>query len=454
MENNDNNFGFFDSQESEHFHQQNLEPMNRPEQSSEHSGKKGRKGMRAAVSAVLVMALVAGSCGATYGVVNSRWEQQAQADAAAIEQLQQRLNNRQSTQANPVSYVMEEGAMSPKQIYQEYAPSVVAISSTIETLSYGGQSRQGTSTGSGFILTDDGYVVTNYHVIEGASAVTVVMDNQEEYQAEVIGHDSLNDVAVLKIDAKNLPAVKLGSSDALSIGDMVVAIGNPLGSLTATLTVGYVSGKDRQVSTDSTVINMIQTDAAINSGNSGGPLFNMYGEVVGITSAKYSGTTSSGASIEGIGFAIPIDDVMSIIGDLRDFGYVTGAYLGVTVQDTDASAASLYGLPTGAYVVTVVEDGSADRAGIQPKDIIISLGDNDVSTVSELTRTLRRFKAGDKTTITVIRSGERLTLDITLDEKPKDLDSGSSTTVTEPNMPDNGSYDEWYKYFFGENRKG
>lgn len=453
MENNDNDFGFYDSQESQHTGRQNLEPMNHPEQSSAPSGKKGRKGMRAAVSAVLVMALVAGSCGATYGILNSKFEKQAQADAAAIQQLQQRLS-RQSTQADPVGYVMEEGALSPKQIYQEYASSVVAISSTVETLSYGGQTRQGTYTGSGFILTDDGYVVTNYHVIEGATSVTVVMDTQEEYPAEVIGYDALNDVAVLKIDAKNLPAVKLGSSDALSIGDMVVAIGNPLGSLTATLTVGYVSGKDRQVSTDSTMINMIQTDAAINSGNSGGPLFNVYGEVVGITSAKYSGTTTSGASIEGIGFAIPIDDVMSIIGDLRDFGYVTGAYLGVTVQDTDASAASLYGLPTGAYVVTVVEDGSADRAGIQPKDIIIKLGDTDVSTVSELTRTLRRFKAGDQTTVTVIRSGERITLDITLDEKPKDLDSGSNVTATEPNMPDNGSYDEWYKYFFGENRKG
>ena len=189
-------------------------------------------------------------------------------------------------------------------------------------------------------------------------------------------------------------------------------------SLTATLTVGYVSGKDRQVSTDSqTVINMIQTDAAINSGNSGGPLFNMYGEVVGITSAKYSGTTSSGASIEGISFAIPIDDVMNIIGDLRDFGYVTGAYLGVRVLDTDASAAALYGLPTGAYVESVEENGSAEKAGVQAKDIIIGLGEYEVSNRSELTRTLRRFKAGDTTTITVIRSGERLTMDITLDNR-------------------------------------
>ena len=440
----------------ETFENNSFEPQQPDLQKPQRSEKKKGTFFRRAVSLMLVLALVAGGCGLTYSLVNARWEEQSQESAAAIAQMQRKLDSLNIAPSQSVSYVMEEGALTPKQIYEANAKSVVAISGTVQTVSFGGQTRQGTSTGSGFILTDDGYVVTNYHVIEGAVSVTVVMDDDQEYEAEVIGYDSLNDVAVLKIEAKDLPAVKLGSSDQLSIGDMVVAIGNPLGSLTATLTVGYVSGKDRQVSTDgsSGVINMIQTDAAINSGNSGGPLFNMYGEVVGITSAKYSGTTSSGASIEGISFAIPIDDVMSIIGDLRDFGYVTGAYLGVTVQDTDSSAASLYGLPTGAYVVTVVDGGSADRAGIQPKDIIIALGEYDVSTVSELTRTLRRFKAGDTTSVTVIRSGERITMDITLDEKPKDLNSDTSTAGTQPGMPENGTYEEWYKYFFGEDRNG
>lgn len=456
MENYENNP--FEAQEP----QQSFVPASQPEEpvhtpeAPKHRGRKKHALLRGAVAVVLAMAMVAGGCGLTYASINSKWQAQAQADANTIAQLQRKVDSLQAVSAEGVGYVMEEGAMTPKQIYEANAKSVVAISGTVQTVSFGGQTRQGTSTGSGFILTDDGYVVTNYHVIEGAVSVTVVMDNDQEYEAEVIGYDSLNDVAVLKIEAKDLPAVKLGSSDQLSIGDMVVAIGNPLGSLTATLTVGYVSGKDRQVATDNsnTVINMIQTDAAINSGNSGGPLFNMYGEVVGITSAKYSGITSSGASIEGISFAIPIDDVMSIIGDLRDFGYVTGAYLGVTVQDTDSSAASLYGLPTGAYVVTVVDDGSADRAGIQPKDIIIALGEYDVSTVSELTRTLRRFKAGDTTTVTVIRSGERVTMDITLDEKPRDLNSNTPAAGAEPDMPENGTYEEWYKYFFGENRNG
>ncbi len=446
MENNENEYSPFASEQEQAPDFQPAEPV-----APKHHQKKRHPVFRALVSVTLVAALVAGGCGLTYSIINSQWEEKAAMDAAALEQMKQKLDVLQVTPTENLSYAAEAGMMSPKLVYQNNAKSVVGISSTVQTVSFGGQTRQGTSTGSGFILTDDGYVVTNYHVIEGATSVKVLMGD-EEYKAEVVGYDSVNDVAVLKIDAKGLPAVTLGSSDNLSIGDMVVAIGNPLGSLTATLTVGYVSGKDRQVSTDSqTVINMIQTDAAINSGNSGGPLFNMYGEVVGITSAKYSGTTSSGASIEGISFAIPIDDVMNIIGDLRDFGYVTGAYLGVRVLDTDASAAALYGLPTGAYVESVEENGSAEKAGVQAKDIIIGLGEYEVSNRSELTRTLRRFKAGDTTTITVIRSGERLTMDITLDEKPKDL---NTPATVEPSMPQNGNYDEWYKFFFGDNNIG
>lgn len=446
MENNENEYSPFTSEQEHTPDFQPAEPV-----APKHHQKKKHPVFRALVSVTLVAALVAGGCGLTYSIINSQWEEKAAMDAAALEQMKQKLDVLQVTPTENLSYAAEAGMMSPKLVYQNNAKSVVGISSTVQTVSFGGQTRQGTSTGSGFILTDDGYVVTNYHVIEGATSVKVLMGD-EEYKAEVVGYDSVNDVAVLKIDAKGLPAVTLGSSDNLSIGDMVVAIGNPLGSLTATLTVGYVSGKDRQVSTDSqTVINMIQTDAAINSGNSGGPLFNMYGEVVGITSAKYSGTTSSGASIEGISFAIPIDDVMNIIGDLRDFGYVTGAYLGVRVLDTDASAAALYGLPTGAYVESVEENGSAEKAGVQAKDIIIGLGEYEVSNRSELTRTLRRFKAGDTTTITVIRSGERLTMDITLDEKPKDL---NTPATVEPSMPQNGNYDEWYKFFFGDNNIG
>ena len=429
----------FDNNHSEDNITEEFEPKTNTQPSAPENQPKHRFGLRKAVSAVLALALVVGSCGLTYAAVNNKWEDKMQEATASISSMQQQLGalgNSGSVSATNVTYaVSPEGAQTPRMVYENNAKSVVAVSSTVQT-NYYGQTRQGTSTGSGFIISDDGYVVTNHHVVEGATDVTVTLSTGDEYTAKVIGSDSLNDVALLKVEATGLPAVKLGSSDKLAIGDMVCAIGNPLGSLTATLTVGYVSGKDRQVTTDNSTINMIQTDAAINSGNSGGPLFNMYGEVVGITSAKYSGTTSSGASIEGISFAIPIDDVMSIIDDLQEYGYVTGAYLGVTVTDTDAAAAKLYGMPTGAYVNSVEDGGAADRAGVQPKDIIIGLGDTDISNRTELTRVLRRFKAGDTTTITVIRSGERMTMDITLDEKPRDTQSSSSTV--EPTQPQNG----------------
>ena len=445
----------FDNNHSEDNITEEFEPKTNTQPSAPENQPKHRFGLRKAVSAVLALALVVGSCGLTYAAVNNKWEDKMQEATASISSMQQQLGalgNSGSVSATNVTYaVSPEGAQTPRMVYENNAKSVVAVSSTVQT-NYYGQTRQGTSTGSGFIISDDGYVVTNHHVVEGATDVTVTLSTGDEYTAKVIGSDSLNDVALLKVEATGLPAVKLGSSDKLAIGDMVCAIGNPLGSLTATLTVGYVSGKDRQVTTDNSTINMIQTDAAINSGNSGGPLFNMYGEVVGITSAKYSGTTSSGASIEGISFAIPIDDVMSIIDDLQEYGYVTGAYLGVTVTDTDAAAAKLYGMPTGAYVNSVEDGGAADRAGVQPKDIIIGLGDTDISNRTELTRVLLRFKAGDTTTITVIRSGERMTMDITLDEKPRDTQSSSSTV--EPTQPQNGDYDEWYKFFFGGNQVG
>lgn len=417
--------------------------------------KSGGKLLKNTVAAILAIALVAGGCFATAASVNSRWEAKNAETVSQlnekIEDLQKQINNANRSNGSSISGspVVSVDGLTPGEVYARNVDSVVAVTSTV-TSSVFGQTAQGTSSGSGFIITPNGYVVTNYHVVEGGSDITVICHDGTEYPAKVVGTDSANDVAVLKVEAEDLPAVSIGKSDDLIIGDMVVAIGNPLGTLTSTQTVGYVSGMNREVTTDNTMINMIQTDAAINSGNSGGPLFNMKGEVVGITTAKYSGTTTSGASIEGISFAIPIDDVFGIISDLQNLGYVTGAYLGVTVQNTDAASASLYGLPMGAYVASVVPGGSADRAGVHVKDIIIRLGDATVSSVNELTRALRQFKAGDTTAIVVSRSGQELTLDITLDEKPRDLNA--PTPIEEP-MPSEGNFDEWYDYFhkyFGE----
>ena len=357
---------------------------------------------------------------------------------------------------NPdVIYQDPGAAMTPGTVYQMNVDSVVLITAQVRSTSMFGQTT-GQSTGSGFVLTADGYVVTNHHVVENATGVTVTLYDGSEYKAKVIGSDSTNDVALLKIEEDvTLQAVTVGSSDALRVGDQVIAIGNPLGELTSTLTVGYVSAKERNVTTDGTSINMIQTDAAINSGNSGGPLFNSHGEVVGITTAKYSGSSSSGASIEGIGFAIPIDDVMPLVDDLMNYGYINSAYLGVMVSDVDAATASHYGLPVGAYVQEVTEGYCAEKAGLQAKDIIVAVGPHKVDGVSGLVKVLRKFKAGETTTITVFRGGQELSLTITLDEKPQTTEAGSEQLPGAGEMPQEGSYEDWYNYFapfFGEGR--
>jgi serine protease Do len=341
------------------------------------------------------------------------------------------------------SPVTVEG-LTPSQVYARNKMSVVAISCSAK-VSQNGQLGTVTSAGTGFVLTADGYVITNYHVIEEMEIVNVITYDGTEYRAMVKGFDANNDLAVLKVEAQDLKPVTLGSSTDLVIGDMVVAIGNPLGELNSTQTVGYISGKDRDVSSDDTLINMLQTDAAINSGNSGGPLFNMKGEVIGIITAKYSGTTSSGASIEGIGFAIPIDDVTGMIADIMNHGYVTGAYLGVSVYDIPAELKSYYG--EGAVVAEAQEGYCAQRAGIQAEDVIIDVGGYKVTSVSTLTRALRNFKPGDTIQVTVLRKGREVVVTVTLDEKPN-LNAQTPTQDGSVPMPSEGSYDEWYEYFY------
>ena len=432
------------------------QPQTDPPQKAKKEKKARKPIWKGILACVLAVALVAGSCLVTAYCVNDYWEER---NEDTVEMLTDRIDDLQKQIDSASAGIVAAGTLpegsefTPGAVYTQCVNSVVAISSTIQSTNYYGAT--GTSTGSGFILSEDGYVATNYHVVEGATDITVIMHDGTEYPAVMVGYDdSANDLAVLKVEATGLPAAAIGNSSELAIGDMVVAIGNPLGELTSTQTVGYVSGIGREVATGSlTTISMIQTDAAINPGNSGGPLFNMRGEVIGITTAKYSGTTGSGASIEGIGFAIPIDDVMSVMDDLIDFGYVTGAYMGVSVQNTDEASASMFDLPTGAYIVSVEQGGAAQRAGIQPKEIVSRLGEYEVSNVTDLTRALRNFKAGDTTTVTVVRSGGELTMDITLDAKPSNTDSAASESQTAPSMPNDGDYEEWYEFFrryFGE----
>ena len=405
--------------------------------------KKKASVQRSALSWVLILALVIGSCAVTAGLVNARWENRLSAMESAfgsrIRELQTQMEA-MSPAGTGVSVSGTGNGLTVAQVYARNVDSVVLIESTVTSLQ-----GTGVSYGSGFVLTEDGYVVTNYHVVEGASSVNVVMVSGASHAAQIVGYDSTNDVAVLKIQASGLNAVELGSSSDLIVGDQVVAIGNPLGELTSTLTSGYVSGKERTVSTDGTVINMIQTDAAINSGNSGGPLFNMKGQVIGITTAKYSGSSSSGATIEGIGFAIPIDDVVDGISQLMENGYIRSGFLGVMVRDVDPSVAELYGLPMGAYVESVEPGYCAERAGIQAKDIIVGVNDVEVASRTDLTRALRGYEPGETVQVKIYRAGLVKTLDVTLDERPRDLDT-TTPSQEQGQMPE-GSFEDWYDYF-------
>ena len=330
--------------------------------------------------------------------------------------------------------------LTPGQVYAQNVESVVAINCSVSSAN--GQSK---SAGSGFIWSADGYVVSNFHVVDGATSITVVAHDGKEYAATLVGGDLTNDICLLKVEAQNLRPASIGSSSDMVVGDRVVAIGNALGELKSTLTVGYVSAIDRVVTTEGSQINMIQTDAAINSGNSGGPLLNMNGEVIGITTAKYSGTTTSGASIEGIGFAIPMDDVIGMLEDLRDHGYITGGYMGIEVTNVDQTDANLYGLPMGVLVHKVYAGSCAEKGGVKAQDILVELGGYSIDNMSDLTRALRKFDAGDTVSVVVYRSsaGGEVVLTLTLDAKPATSSTEESSTV-----PGNGTADEWFDYFF------
>lgn len=345
-----------------------------------------------------------------------------------------------------LSKVESGQVLTPAEVYASNAGSVVGIVTQVTTNVWGQQVAQAAS-GSGFVLTQNGYIVTNYHVIEDADSVTVKFKNGDEFPAEIVGSEEENDVAVLKIDAQGLTPVRLGSSTDLVVGEQVAAIGNPLGEMTFSQTVGYVSALDKPLTmSDGNVINVLQTDCAINSGNSGGPLFNMYGQVIGITNAKYSNNGGSGASIEGICFAIPIDDVKDIIKDLMEHGYVTGKpYVGVTLATVNAQAAAQYGRPGGAYVQSVVAGAAADKAGLKKGDIITAVDGEEVDSHAAFIDIKNRHRAGDTVTLTIDREAKSMTLTLTFDEQKPDDQVGQ--IIQENNQQNQGSYRYSYDPF-------
>ncbi len=305
--------------------------------------------------------------------------------------------------------------MTPAEVYAANVNSTVGITTSVTTNFWGFQTTSAAS-GSGFILTGDGYVLTNYHVIESSNSISVTLYDGKSYDAVLIGYDESSDIAVLKIDAEGLTPVVLGDSDNLNVGDSVVAIGNPLGELTFSLTSGAVSALNREITlSNSVTMNLIQTDCAINSGNSGGALFNLYGEVIGITNAKYSGS-GSGASIDNIGFAIPINHVRGIVESIIENGYVAKPYIGVNVSDVSEETMG-YGLPAGAAVKAVSEDSPAEKAGLQVNDIITAVNGKEISGRTGLSEAVSAASVGDTLTLTVYRQGNTISVDVTVGEQ-------------------------------------
>jgi serine protease Do len=356
-------------------------------------------------------------------------------------------------------------AMTPAQLYAANLGSCVGITVSTTSTNIFGQTTTSAASGSGFVLTQDGYIVTNYHVIEDAvddSSVTieVAFANEDKYEAKIVGGEQDNDVAVLKIEATGLTPVTLGDSSKLVVGESVYAIGNPLGELTYSFTDGIVSALDRLITTSSTdssgqtvstTLNVLQTNCAINPGNSGGPLFDSYGNVVGIVSAKYT-QSSSGVSAEGLGFALPINDVKDILSDLIEYGYVTGKpYMGVQVTSV-SSDAQRYGIPAGAAVAYVADGSCAEKAGLQVNDVITAIDDTAIDSPSALTAALStNYKAGDTATLTVMRSQQTIELTITFDEKNSETvannqQSQDTTTQQQQGQDSQGSY--YYQWPF------
>ena len=374
----------------------------------------------AMIALALCCSLLGGAIGAGGAVLIARQNQAQQEETLpTTEQAADITNILIGMRENSVidtSQIDTGKIMTPAQVYAANVNSTVGITTSITT-NYWGYQTTAAASGSGFILSDDGYILTNFHVIDDSDSISVRLYNGESLDAALIGYDESNDIAVLKVEAENLVPVIIGDSDNMNVGDSVIAIGNPLGELTFSLTAGAVSALDREITmSNGSTMNLIQTDCAINSGNSGGALFNLYGEVIGITNAKYSSNSSSEASIDNIGFAIPINDVWGIIESIIEKGYISKPYIGVSVSSVSAETQS-YGLPQGAAVKVVAEDSPAQKAGLQVNDIITAINGTQITGSSDLVKLVGDAAVGDTLTLTVYRQGASIDLTLTVGEQ-------------------------------------
>lgn len=425
-----------------------MPPVDQPKKPHKKNG--GKKG----VALALVCALLGGGMGVGGGFLGASLARgdlpQTVVSGDGVSTVMQGVRETSVLQIQQIDSSKE---LTAAEVYAANVNSTVGIVTSAVTTNFWGQQTQSAAAGSGFIFTDDGYIITNYHVIEGANTVTVSTYDGTQYDAKIIGYDESNDVAVLKVEAEGLTPVVIGSSSKLNVGDNVVAIGNPLGELTFSLTAGAVSALNRDVTMSSgSTQELIQTDCAINSGNSGGALFNSYGEVVGITNAKYSSSSSSGsASIDNIGFAIPINHVKNIITSIIEKGYIVKPYIGVSVTTVSSEMVS-YGLPQGAAIKAVSENSPAAECGLKINDIITAINGEEITTSSELVKIVSASQPGDEMTLTVYRQGEseQLTLTLTVGEQQKSaLADPTSSSNQQQSSGSYGGFPFGFGYGYG-----
>lgn len=359
-----------------------------------NKGKKNNN-FKAIIATGLICSLVGGGIGGVVGA-NSVDTSSSQGGGAAVQ------------------LVGNSGEISPVvAIAQKVTPSIVGVKTYTTYNNYWGQPISGQGSGSGIIFREDGYIVTNYHVIENASSVSVTLGDGNEYEAQIVGSDSSSDLAVLKIDKTGLPAAQFGDSDELQVGELVVAIGNPLG-YENTVTDGIVSGLNRQLTNYTDTMTLIQTNASINSGNSGGALVNSKGEVIGINSAKLVASNA-----EGMGFALSINEVKPILEELVSKGHVSRPYLGVSINSQyqiDEETAQKYEVPMGIMIAEVMQGGPAEKAGLRSGDIIYKVDDTLIQSFDDLSDIIDNSKVGDQLRILANRNGQKVEARVVLTE--------------------------------------
>lgn len=336
-------------------------------------------------------------------------------------------SDQNTTNASATGFNLEDAtgsAMTVKEITEKAQDSVVEIKTESVQADTWMQQYVTEGAGSGVIIKNNGYIITNNHVIEGANKITVTTSDNKEYEAKLVGSDSDTDVAVLKIDAKNLPAATMGNSDQLNVGDMAVAIGNPLGELGGTVTAGIISALDRSISINGKTMSLLQTDTSINPGNSGGGLFNQYGQLVGVVVAK-----SSGSDVEGLGFAIPINTAADVASQLMDGGYVKGkpstgiTYVDMSSQQDNSMFGGMFGgngrsyHSAGSVYVQEVTGQNAKKAGFQVGDLVYAVDGQEIDNIETLSSIITSHKVGDKVTYVVLRDGQSIEIELELSEK-------------------------------------